>query len=53
MGNSDFFFHGCRTVQNKISIIQKGFDVKYASQGLHGWGLYFAKNAEYCNGGRY
>ena len=38
-------FHGTKTRENKDNIIQNGFDISKARQGIHGWGLYFADNS--------
>ena len=47
IGNIKLLWHGTKTKENKDNIIQNGFDISKANKGLHGWGLYFAKNSSY------
>jgi hypothetical protein len=44
-------YHGCRVRQNLDSIIEFGFDMRVARDGLAGLGIYFALNSSYSNGG--
>eukprot|EP00759_Apiculatamorpha_spiralis_P008099 PhF_6_TR15067/c0_g1_i2/m.23682 len=45
------FYHGCRTLENENSIIQKGFDVKCCASGGQNFGTWFAYDPNYSLGG--
>lgn len=47
----DQLYHGCRVRQNLDSIIEFGFDMRVARDGLAGLGIYFALQSSYSNGG--
>lgn len=44
-------YHGCRVRQNLDAIIEYGFDMRVARDGLAGLGIYFALSASYSNCG--
>jgi hypothetical protein len=44
-------YHGCRVRQNLDSIIEYGFDMRVARDGLAGLGIYFALSSSYSNCG--
>jgi hypothetical protein len=44
-------FHGCRVRKNMDAILEYGFDMRVACDGLAGVGIYFALNASYSNCG--
>jgi hypothetical protein len=46
-----FLFHGARVRENMNAIMEFGFDLRVARDGLAGVGIYFATNSSYSNGG--
>ena len=46
-----YLFHGARVRENMNAIMEYGFDLRVARDGLAGVGIYFATNSSYSNSG--